>query len=230
MLKQINPGFKRIVSSARKRSKNPENNKKILQELLPKYAAIIPEDGGVIEKLSDLFFNSKTYNSYVLEVGFGSGENVLFNAINNPNSGYIGCEVFTAGAITLLQAIEEHNLQNIRIWHDDALDLIARLPLNSLKLIYILHPDPWPKRRHNKRRLITSEFLRILASKMLIGGEILIITDHADYATSINKTIFEVKDIFDFKYDNYPSITKTKYRLKADELGIESKYFCLIKK
>ena len=76
-------GFKRIVSLARKRTKNPAKEAKLLQELLPRFATIVPEDGGVVEKLADLFFNNlglPVYPSYVLEIGFGSGENILFNA------------------------------------------------------------------------------------------------------------------------------------------------------
>jgi tRNA (guanine-N7-)-methyltransferase len=227
----MNLGFKRIVSLARKRTKNPEKERKILQELLPEFAAIVPEDGGVIEKLSDIFFNGQLkYNSYVLEIGFGSGENIVFNAKNNPELGYIGCEVFTGGVVTLLEEIESNKLNNIRIWHDDALELISRLPLNSLGLVYILHPDPWPKTRHKKRRLINAEFLRLLAAKMAIGAEVLMITDHEDYANSIANVVEEVKDIFTAKFDNYPTITKTKYRMKADSLGVESKYFCLVKR
>ena len=225
-------GFKRIVSQARKRSSNPQKEKKILNELLHKYAAIVPEDGGVIEKLADIFFNSaaKKYNSYVLEIGFGSGENILFNSQLTPNMGYIGCEVFTAGVVDLIEGLEDNNISNVRIWHDDALDLITRLPLNSLGLVYILHPDPWPKRRHNKRRLINIEFLSFLHTKMAPNGKLLIITDHEDYANHIESAVNEVTNLFDLKFDNYPSITKTKYRLKADSLGHESKYFYLVKK
>ena len=222
--------FKRIVSLARKRTKNSAQAKKTLQESLPKFTAIVPEDGGIVEKLADIFLKPVKYSAYVLEIGFGSGENILFNAKNNPNCGYIGCEVFTDGVITLLEDIQDNQLDNIRIWHDDALELIPRLPLNSLDLVYILHPDPWPKRRHYKRRLIDAEFLRLLATKMAKNAEALIITDHEDYANHIAQVVTTVTDIFDFKYDNYPTITKTKYRLKADAQGIESKYFCLKKK
>ncbi len=227
----MNLRFKRIVSLARKRTKNPVKETKLLQELLPKFAAIIPEDGGVVEKLADIFFNHPiNYQSYVLEIGFGSGENILFNAKNNQDQGYIGCEVFTGGVVNLLEDIQVNQLNNIRIWHDDALELIYKLPLNSLGLVYILHPDPWPKRRHHNRRLINAEFLRLLATKMAKNAEVLIITDHLDYANAVSAVTQEVTDIFSFKFDNYPSITKTKYRLKADAKGIESKYFCLIKK
>ncbi|MEK6734141.1 MAG: tRNA (guanosine(46)-N7)-methyltransferase TrmB [Pseudomonadota bacterium] len=222
--------FKRIVSLARKRSKNLPQETKYLQENLPNYAAIIPEDGGMLGKISDIFHNEKRpYDKYVLEIGFGSGENILFNAINNPDYAYIGCEVFKAGAIKLLKDIKENNVNNIRIWNDDALELIMRLPNDSLDLVYILHPDPWPKRKHHNRRLINVDFLKLIASKMKNNAEILMITDHQDYARSIAKTILEVMDLFSQKNSDYPPITKTKYRLKADSLGHESKYFYLVR-
>ena len=225
-------GFKRIVSQARKRSSNPQTEKKILQDFMHKFAAIVPEDGGVVEKLSDIFFDklAEEYNSYVLEIGFGSGENILFNSQLNPNIGYVGCEVFTAGVVDLIEGLEDKKISNVRIWHDDALDLITRLPLNSLNLVYILHPDPWPKRRHNKRRLINAEFLSFLHTKIAPKGELLIITDHQDYSAHIDSVVEEVANLFSLKFGNYPSITKTKYRLKADNLGHESKYFYLVKK
>jgi tRNA (guanine-N7-)-methyltransferase len=221
---------KRIVSLARKRTRNPDKESQILDKYLPKFSAIVPEDGGMLEKIDDIFFGlNNSFDAYVLEIGFGSGENLIFNSLNFPNKGFIGCEVFSGGVVTLLKEIEQKNLSNIRIWHDDALDLIARLPANSLSLVYILHPDPWPKTRHHKRRLVNREFLTILARKMKTSGEILIITDHKDYANAIEKEIAQASDLFVRKYENYPSITKTKYRLKADEIGIESKYFSLLK-
>lgn len=226
---KMNLKFKRIVSLARKRSKNITKEKEVLESLMPQYSVIVPEDGGAVQDIQDIFFKSNKFLGYVLEIGFGSGENILFNAKNNPELGYIGCEVFTSGVVTLLKDIEKEQISNIRIWHDDALELIPRLPNNSLKLVYILHPDPWPKRRHNNRRLINEEFLKLLATKLKNNGQILIITDHQDYAQAINKAIQEVKDIFEKKENNYPPITKTKYRLKADALGHESKYFLLEK-
>lgn len=226
----MNLKFKRIVSLARKRSKNSVKEKEILENLMPKYSVIVPEDGGAVKEIQDVFFNQSKFFEYVLEIGFGSGENILFNAKNNPELGYVGCEVFTSGVVTLLQDMKEEQISNIRIWHDDALELLPRLPNNSLKLVYILHPDPWPKRRHNNRRLINPEFLRLLATKLEQNGQVLMITDHQDYAQAIDKTIEQVKDIFIVKQDNYPPITKTKYRLKADALGHESKYFLLEKK
>ncbi len=263
--------FKKIVSLARKRTHNPQKETRLLQKLLPKFSVVIPEEGGGVEKLADIFrpFPApslmrmkseilgyhedkapeipgraasrlarddaknqpiKQYASYGLEIGFGSGENVLSLAKNNPDIGWIACEVFTGGVAKLLEDMQALELGNIRIWHDDALELIPRLPLNSLSLIYILHPDPWPKRKHHNRRLVNAENLKLLASKMIKGAKLLIITDHQDYAQHITRVIPEVADLFDLEFDNYPEIVKTKYRLKADAKNIESKYFCLIRK
>lgn len=220
--------FRRIVSFARKRSNNPKKEAEILQKLLPKFAAIIPEDGGMLEKISDIFTGQ--YQNYVLEIGFGSGEHILYSAKTHHNNAYIGCEVFTGGVVKLLEAIELEDLKNIRIWHDDAVDFINRLPDNSLNMVYILYPDPWPKRRHNKRRLINAEFLRFLANKIAPNGQLLMVTDHKDYANHIAENIPEILDIFEQKFENYPEISKTKYRLKAEAQGIESNYFYLVKK
>lgn len=220
--------YKRIVSFARKRSSNPKQEAKILQELLPMHSVIVPEDGGMAEKISDICRQS--FSKYILEIGFGSGENILNLAKENVDAAYIGCEVFTAGVVKLLKQIKEDGVNNIRIWHDDAVELILRLPNNSLDLVYILHPDPWPKQKHKKRRLINKEFLTLLASKLKINGEVLIITDHKDYAKHITKVVSEVTNIYNQKYENFPPIFKTKYRLKAEALGDQPEYFYLTKK
>lgn len=223
--------FKRIVSFARKRSNNPKKEAEILAKLLPKFAAITPEDGGALEKISDLFKGSeKEYSTYAMEIGFGSGENILHDAKTNPSIGYIGCEVYTGGVVKLLNSIDNDDIKNIRIWHDDAVELIARLPLNSLNFVSILYPDPWPKTKHNKRRLINAEFLKLLSTKMAPDSKLLMVTDHKDYADHITKELPEVSDIFARQMNNYPEITKTKYRLKAEDKGIESNYFYLVKK
>lgn len=222
--------YKRIVSFARKRSSNPQKEAEILCDFLPQYAVITHEDGGCFEKISEIFTNNLSFKSYAMEIGFGSGENLLHLARSNSDIGYIGCEVFTGGVVKLLGDIKKNNINNIKIWYDDALELITRLPLNSLNLVYVLHPDPWPKKRHNKRRLINVEFLKFLSSKIAKNGELLIVTDHQDYASHIKQTILNVEDIYELKHSEYPEIVKTKYRLKAEARGIEPHYFYLVKK
>ncbi len=221
--------YKRIVSAARKRKGNAEKEKQLLNELLPKYQIIAPE-GDEIKKIEDIFPGSENrFNNFVLEIGFGAGENIVFNASNNPDKAFIGCEVFDGGVVSLLKELSVNNIENVRVWHNDALELITRLPENSLSLVYILHPDPWPKTRHHKRRLINEEFLKLLAAKIVKDGKILMITDHSDYAKAINEVVKQVGDLYKIETKDFPPITKTKYRIKADQLNIESKYFCLIK-
>jgi tRNA (guanine-N7-)-methyltransferase len=215
--------FKRIVSFARKRVRNKARENKIIEDQFPKFQVNVNEDG--IKAINEIF--PQKFNSYILEIGFGSGENIIAQALDNPNQAFIGCEVYTSGVTSLLEGIEENKLENIRIWHDDAMDLVDMLPDNSLDLVYILHPDPWPKKRHNKRRLINEDSLRDISKKMKPGSKLLIITDHDDYASHITKAVDEVKDIFLREFDNYPAIVKTKYRLKADAIGVESEYFGL---
>lgn len=215
--------FKRIVSFARKRVRNKSKENELIESLFPQYKIELNDMG--IKNIGDLF--ARKFNSYILEIGFGSGENIIAQALANPNNAYVGCEVFTSGVTTLLKEINEKNVHNIKIWHDDAMNLIDMIPDNSLDLVYILHPDPWPKQKHNKRRLINSQFLKDIAKKMQPSAKVLIITDHSGYAKHIEHAIAEVKDIFTREFENYPAIVKTKYRLKADAIGVESQYFCL---
>jgi len=118
----------------------------------------------------------------VLEIGFGGGEHLVAQAAANPNAKFIGVEPFLNGVASCLRHIEEANAQNVRLHNGDARDVIARLPDASLDRVYILFPDPWPKTRHHKRRLIQAEFLRELARVMKPGAELRFATDWANYA------------------------------------------------
>ena len=92
---------------------------------------------------------------YWLEIGFGGGEHLLHNAQTYPEIGHLGCEPFINGLAKLVAAIGRTGLDNIRLHDDDALQVLARLPDAALDRIYLLYPDPWPKRRHHKRRLVS---------------------------------------------------------------------------
>lgn len=207
--------FRRIVSFARKRTRNKEKVQQILSTQLTNFA---------VDKENPL--NIKGCTSYALEIGFGSGENILDRAKENLSIGYFGCEVFTGGVAKLTENMVNSQVNNIRIWHNDALELIPALPDHCLSYIYILYPDPWPKTRHNKRRLINVELLKLLATKMTKDATLLMVTDHQSYADSISDSIAQVKDIYEV-LDEKPEISKTKYRLKAEAKGIHSHYFCL---
>jgi tRNA (guanine-N7-)-methyltransferase len=119
----------------------------------------------------------------VLEIGFGGGEHLAAQAKAHPEQRFIGVEPFLNGVASCLRHVEEANAQNIRLHQGDARDVIVRLPDASLDRAYILFPDPWPKTRHHKRRLIQPEFLDELARVMKPGAELRFATDWANYAS-----------------------------------------------
>ena len=120
-----------------------------------------------------------------LEIGFGGGEHLIWQARANPHVGLIGCEPFTDGIVKALSAIAAANLGNVRIHAEDARPLLRWLPAASIARTFILFPDPWPKKRHHKRRLVSQATLAELARVMRPGGELRIATDVADYAHAI---------------------------------------------
>jgi len=116
-----------------------------------------------------------------LEIGFGKGEHLAAQAAAHPDAGLIGCEPYLNGMAACLGQIEEAGLDNIRLHMGDARDIIARLPDRSLDRVFLLHPDPWPKARHAKRRFVNPDPLDLLARKLRPGAELRIGTDHPVY-------------------------------------------------
>lgn len=118
----------------------------------------------------------------ILEIGFGGGEHLVAQAQARPDARFIGVEPFLNGMASCLRHIEESNVQNVRLHLGDARDVLTRLPGASLDIVYILFPDPWPKTRHWKRRLIQPDFIAELARVLKPGGEVRFATDWANYA------------------------------------------------
>ena len=116
-----------------------------------------------------------------LEIGFGGGEHLAEQAETHPEIGFIGCEVFENGIARLVTAIEHRGLDNIRVFADDARVLLAALPAESIARVFALFPDPWPKARHHKRRLIAPATLDRLALIMADDAELRLATDDPDY-------------------------------------------------
>ncbi|MBT5414501.1 MAG: tRNA (guanosine(46)-N7)-methyltransferase TrmB, partial [Rhodospirillaceae bacterium] len=117
-----------------------------------------------------------------LEIGFGAGDHLAWQAAGNPAVRFLGCEPFVEGVASLLARVARDGLRNIRILDDDARLLLDCLAPASLDRVFILFPDPWPKTRHHKRRIVTTETLDRLARAMRPGAELRLATDHADYA------------------------------------------------
>ncbi len=117
-----------------------------------------------------------------LEIGFGSGEHLLWQAERNPDIGFIGCEPFINGVAALLGGIEDRGLETIRVHDGDAREVLAWLPKSSIARAFILFPDPWPKKRQLKRRLLTPETVHALARVLASGGELRFASDDTAYA------------------------------------------------
>lgn len=120
-----------------------------------------------------------------LEIGFGGGEHLAALAERDEDEGFIGCEVFEGGIVRLIGEIERRNLQNIRLFLDDARLLLRVLGSASLNRAFLLFPDPWPKRRHHKRRFLSPQTLDLLADSLRDGAELRIATDDPPYLRAI---------------------------------------------
>ncbi len=120
-----------------------------------------------------------------LEIGFGGAEHLIWQAEHHPEVRIIGCEPFEEGVVKALSAISGRDLANVRLHSDDARPLVRCLPSGSLSRVFILFPDPWPKKRHAKRRLVTPATLADLVRVMRPGAELRIGTDIGAYARSV---------------------------------------------
>jgi tRNA (guanine-N7-)-methyltransferase len=119
-----------------------------------------------------------------LEIGFGSGEHLLWQAERHGDIGFIGCEPFINGMGSLLGAIEERGIRTIRVHDGDAREVLAWLPDRSIGRVFLLFPDPWPKRRQQKRRLLAGETVGEFARVLVPGGELRFASDSGDYAAN----------------------------------------------
>ena len=146
----------------------------LIDTLLPRIA--VPADGELTSRR--LFGDDRPLH---LEIGFGSGEHLAFRADLLPDHGFIGCEPFVNGVATALAHVRDKRLTNVRIHMGDALDVLRRLPDGALNFVYLLHPDPWPKARHAKRRMVNDGPLALIAAKLTAGGELRIATDDPTY-------------------------------------------------
>jgi len=135
-------------------------------------------------------YNGK--KNVIIEIGFGMGDATHQIAQDNPDKSYIGIEVHRPGVGKLLYQIEQNNVQNLRIIEHDAVDVLDRMiPDDSISGFHIFFPDPWPKKKHHKRRLIQSEFVSRLEKKLKSGGYLYAVTDWENYAEHIMDVLTE---------------------------------------
>ena len=126
----------------------------------------------------------------VLEIGFGNGEQLAHAAQAEPDRDFLGVEVHRPGVGRLLNALAAANVDNVRVYHHDAVEVIEReIAPDSLAEVRIYFPDPWPKKRHQKRRLVQSDFVALLGSRTAPGGRLHLATDWADYAEHMQSVL-----------------------------------------
>ena len=161
------------------------------------------------------------YKKNILEIGFGNGDNLVNMSLNNPNNLFIGCDAYYNGCVKLLKNIVDKNIKNIKIWPDDIHLIIKKFKKNFFDLILILQPDPWPKKKHKKRRLIQQKFLDDLNQILKYEGKLIISTDHNVMKSWVLEHLHVRKDFLwiknRFYYTNIKPkwIFNTKYSNKA---------------
>jgi tRNA (guanine-N7-)-methyltransferase len=193
----------------------------LLATLLPRLALSL--DHPAPATLANLF--PRPLDTVRLEIGFGGGENLMAEASSHPHRGFIGCEPFVNGMAKVLALIETNAIGNIRLYAGDAIDLLAWLPDASLTQIDLLYPDPWPKRRHWKRRFIQDRTVAMLARVLRPGGLFRFASDIADYAAWTLERLTRAPDFVwtaeraDDWRKPWPGFCGTRYEAKAKREG-----------
>lgn len=160
-----------------------------------------------------------------LEIGFGMGHSLAEMALADPGRNFVGVEVHHAGVGKLLQLIGEHGIENIRVYEHDAVDVLERcIQASSLDRVQIYFPDPWHKKKHNKRRLIQTRFLNLLKNKIKIGGVLHLATDWEPYAEQMMEVIsldFEFENLAgEYAFSDRPAWRPlTKFEKRGEKLG-----------
>jgi tRNA (guanine-N7-)-methyltransferase len=162
---------RRKLYGRRKGPKLSDRQKGLRRTLLGKLAYVPGADPGFPNTVQDLW----------LEVGFGAGEHLMWQAEHHPRVGLIGAEPYEMGVAKLLTKLEENTLNTVRIYEGDGREILERLPDASLGRFFLLFPDPWPKTRHHKRRFLQTEMLDLLAAKLKPGAELRFATDDKSY-------------------------------------------------
>ncbi|NCF79442.1 MAG: tRNA (guanosine(46)-N7)-methyltransferase TrmB [Alphaproteobacteria bacterium] len=166
---------KRLIYGRRQGHRLHKKQARLVDEMLPRLTPDLAADNVP----ADWF--AKKCDDYVLEIGFGGGEHLAARALANPQSGFIGCEPFLNGVAKLVALVADEGRDNIAIYQNDARTILDALPDAALGAVYLLYPDPWPKKRHHKRRFVSAENLSAIHRVLRPGGVFFLASDIADY-------------------------------------------------
>jgi tRNA (guanine-N7-)-methyltransferase len=205
--------IKSVKSFVRRSGRLTQSQKNALQDHSSKY---LLDTNNTSTNLKSCF-DSKQHG-VVIEIGFGDGTVLIESALKNPNKNFIGIEVYDSGLGQCLNEINKHKIKNIRLIYGDAVEVFEQfITKKSVEKINILFPDPWPKKRHHKRRLINKRFLALLSKSLINKGIINISTDWEDYAQQIELTFKESNQFKEIKSESRN--LKTKFEKRGIKLG-----------
>ena len=211
--------YKFLPSFVKRRGRITQSQEDNLN-LLPNY---------LINSYEDILSEKANFSRLILEIGFGNGENILSLAKNNPDTLFVGSEVYLAGIGYLIGEIQELGLQNIRITTGDIRLLIEQIKEPLFDDVLIICPDPWPKSRHHKRRLIKEDFLKLVHPIIKDQGELFISTDWENYAETIEEAINLSSGYKKLSGSIYQESDLTKFQQRAAKEGRDIFVFSLQK-
>ena len=218
---EAGPPRRRALYGRRQGPKLRPGRRRLLDELLPRVGFSV-EPGARLDPAT--LFDPRP-RAVWLEIGFGGGEHLEIQAARHPELGFLGVEPFRNGVARLLEAVERRDLANVRVLMDDARLLLEALADASLERVFILFPDPWPKARHHKRRIVNPATVRELARVLRPGGELRLATDDAAYARWMLEVLL-AEPRFDWLAERAadwrelpPDWVPTRYEAKARAAG-----------
>ncbi|WP_213010086.1 tRNA (guanosine(46)-N7)-methyltransferase TrmB [Paractinoplanes toevensis] len=184
-------------------------------ELWPRYGLTVEDGDRTPLDLGRLFGRA---NPVVLEIGFGMGDTTAAMAAADPGRGYLGVEVHTPGIGNLLALVGEKDLTNVRVAHGDAMELVHRIAPGALDAVHVFFPDPWPKARHHKRRLIRPGNVALLRERLRPGGLLHCATDWPHYAEAMAETLAADPGL-EPAGDDRAGRPETKFERRGNEAG-----------
>ncbi len=195
-----------------------DKEKETIARYMPQYGFFFEDR---IINYRELFGSDKPV---IIEIGFGMGDTMQQVAIRRPEYNYIGIEVFLQGFVKLLKHLGEDNLDNVRIIRFNAVDVITHMIADgSVQGFHIFFPDPWPKKKHHKRRLMQLPFIHLLASKLVKGGYIYMVTDWEEYAEEAVETAKEEPLLYNPFFGFAPPVAWRPVT-KFEQKGMEKEY------
>ncbi len=204
-MQQPNTHERTVRSFVRRSGRLTPSQRKALDELWPVYG--IDYSDNPLD-LGALFGNDA---AVILEIGFGNGETLVQQAVENPQTNFLGVEVHEPGVGHCLLKARDSGIDNLRLLSHDAIDVLRhQIPCESLSRVNLYFPDPWPKKRHHKRRIVQPTFLNLIADRLRSNGTLNIATDWADYAEHI-----------DLAFSTLDRFVRTEYRTHDGERPLD---------